>query len=429
MTCLVALTGCQNQQSARTSVIDSRASYAAGVPTQGLCAGLPRVRVKAQAASVKCVALIDDQLQFPRGVVSLGNQLLVVDKGSNLFSAQRGINTGQVLAYQKIDTRDNASGPIFKKRLLIDKLDHPNGISAWLQGSTRYVFVSTPEKVWRFNPDAAIPGATLEAVISNLPTHGWHYLTQVHIHANTLYVAIPSATDHCEDGHPGAITVQYPCIENALTRADNRKTATVRAYKIRPDGSLEPDFSLVALGLRDAMAITTDPETKRIWLADNAWDQIDLQRFDASAIAGSDGAHDPQDELNLLTPQAHYGWPYCHSDNRLTPLYAASGVSCEQFQAPELLLPAHAAPLGMTYRSQQLFINLHGFQPAGRKTVYFNLDSNRLPTGSARTLIDWNYAHEPGYFFGRPFGITQHGPARLAITDDWNHALMVVEFN
>ncbi len=419
---LLTLAGCHHPPSVtRTSGFDARASYAAGTPTQGRCNGSPRVKVAAQANQVKCIALLDDKLVFPRGVVSLGDQLLVVDKGSALFNAQPNRKSGRIFTYLQTSAHNSKSHPTFDKKLLIDNLSHPNGISVWQQANQRFVFVSTPATIWRFNPDAAVPADTLEAVIHNLPTHGWHYLTQIHIHANTLYVSIPSATDHCEAGDPGAISVQYPCSENGLTRTDQHKTAVLREYAIRPDGSPAPNFRLLARGLRDTLAITTDPKTQHVWLADNAWDQIDLSRLD--------GARSPHDELNLLTPEAHYGWPYCHSDNQLTPLYATSGASCDSYQAPQILLAAHAAPLGMTYTAQQLLINLHGYQPSGRKTVYYNLDAKGLPREEAQTLIDWNYGHEPGYFFGRPFGIAQHGPTQLVITDDWNHALMLVVMN
>jgi len=52
-------------------------------------------------------------------------------------------------------------------------------------------------------------------------------------------------------------------------------------------------------------------------------------------------------ELNLIEESGRYGWPYCYDDGKPAPEYPK--LDCAGFRVPLVLLPAHAAPLGMTY--------------------------------------------------------------------------------
>ena len=56
--------------------------------------------------------------------------------------------------------------------------------------------------------------------------------------------------------------------------------------------------------------------------------------------------------MNLIEDGARYGWPYCYDDGKPSPEYPAA--QCADFRAPLVLLPRHAAPLGMTYYSGAL---------------------------------------------------------------------------
>jgi glucose/arabinose dehydrogenase len=51
--------------------------------------------------------------------------------------------------------------------------------------------------------------------------------------------------------------------------------------------------------------------------------------------------------LNLLQAGKHYGWPYCYDMQVAAPEYPP--YDCRQTTAPYRLLPAHAAPLGLTW--------------------------------------------------------------------------------
>ena len=376
------------------------------IPTEGSCSELPRVNLEVATDHIRCVGLIDDQLAFPRGIATWKNDLLVADKGRNLHD--RGPGRGTVYRYTGRD------GLATRQRLL-ENLDGPSGIAVW---RNRLAFVSTRGQVLRFDPAAPKPEPVV--VIDHLPTSGWHDLTAVHIHNDWLYITVPSATDHCESG--GAGQVRYPCPEVAATTAPELQTAIVRRYAIASNGQLEDGFRIFARGLRNALALASHPQRRVVYAADNGWDQVDLS---GSAYTF---ATTPHDELNLIETDAgpHFGWPYCFDEGNVTPPYEAHKIDCAVFSEPGTLLPAHAAPSGMAWRNDGLWINLHGFRSAGRRTVRVVLDADGQPTGPLERMISWDYPDRPVFGVGRPFAIVNYDSDSLVISDDWNHALFRV---
>lgn len=384
--------------------------FAFGIPTAGVCEGLPRVDV-ATANEVQCIGLIDRQLKFPRGVAVIGNDILVVDKGSNL--GERNDRRGAVFHYSA-----RADGIGYLKRQLISELDQPSGIAVW-GGREKYIFVSTRNQVLRFVLGEGV--AQAEVVIDQIPTHGWHYLTGIHISGNALYLTVPSATDHCEsDVHD----VAFPCREGDPDTPVEQQTALIRRYRIGPSGDVSAEFDVIARGLRDALAVVSDSERELLYAADNGWDQINLDdstyEYDVT----------PPDELNVVSLQntetPHFGWPYCFGRSFLSPPYEGKGIECDEFVAPVLSLPAHSAPLGIALVGRSVWLNLHGFNPKGRRTVRISLDADGMPEGAVEEMIHWIFGRELGIGFGRPFGIANNADGALVVTDDWNHALFKV---
>jgi len=104
----------------------------------------------------------------------------------------------------------------------------------------------------------------------------------------------------------------------------------------------------------------------------------------------------PDEELNVIVAGHHYGWPYCYDRDRPDPAWVSAGFSCDPAQnsaytPPLLLLPPHAAPLGMAYYSGsrlpelagQLLITYHGYRTHGHRLVAFPVDQRGLPAADA----------------------------------------------
>lgn len=375
------------------------------IPTAGGCAGHPGVNLTQVAGAVSCIGLVDSQLVFPRGVATLGDDVLVVDKGSDL--ASRFERKGSIYRYRSatdLKTRDT----------LLTGLYNPSGIAVW---QSRYVFISTPNQVLRVDPH--VTPVDVAVAIDKIPTPGWHYLTAIYIHQNWLYLTVPSATDHCESGQADEPQVQYPCGE--------QETAVLRRYRINDQGQVSADFEFVARGLRDALAMVAHTDQPLLYAADNGWDHVYLSNTEY------DPAHTPHDEVNVINMEAataeHFGWPYCFDATKITPPYADQVADCQAFTAPALLLPPHAAPLGMAWVDGALWLNLHGYRAGGQQTVRVGVDKQGAVNNAFETMILWDYRPHNGYGIGRPFGITALNNDTLLITDDWNGALLQVVLN
>ena len=374
------------------------------------CDGERMTLLEANNENIACAVLIDDELIFPRNIVARKNQIWLIDKGSNLFV--NGKKKGALYRYEKL------LGGYLRTQIL-NNLDDPNDISIRRHSDGQdWVYFTTRDKVQRIpaSLDESSP-IKPETVIDNLSTYGWHKLVAIHITQNALYLTVPSASDHCEiQGIPRL--VEYPCGE------EQRGTALIREYTFSND-TLSETFSITARGLRDPLAVQTSLDGKSIIAADNGWDQVDFSdtEYEYSST--------PHDEINIidLTQEKHFGWPYCFDNDAITPPYTRFIKSCEQYQAPTILLDAHSAPLNMMYFHHELLVNLHGNNQAGGKTVSFKIDENGLPLPTPEVKLNWHYnGHAKNALIGRPFGLSETSTNELLLTDDWNHQLIKVVF-
>lgn len=370
-------------------------------------------KIEQQNPNIKCAILIDDDLKFPRNLVTHQGDIWLVDKGSNLFA--NGAKSGAIYHYQ-------AHEQGYRRTQVLRNLDDPNDIAIRQHASGEYwAYFTTRASILRFkitDPDRIAP----EVLIDNLPTYGWHKLMALNVTQSNVYLTMPSLTDHCEvEALPGL--VEYPCGETTLA------TATIRNYQFDKD-SLDGEYTVLANGLRDALATAISPNGNTLIAADNGWDQINLNE------TSLEYKRTPHDEINVidltrLGSIPHFGWPYCYDQASITPPYRRFVDSCKTFQPPTILLPAHSAPLSMGYFGEELLVNLHGNNESGAKTVAFSLDNNGLPKGEPSIKIDWRYQgktdKEPR--LGRPLGLTALSESELLITDDWNHQLIKIVFN
>ena len=380
------------------------------------------VTLESSNPEIQCISLIDDDLSFPRNVVSLTDNLWLVDKGTDLFES--GSAEGTLYRYTK-------EGKSFVRETVLEDLLDPNDIAHRADKAGRdWVYVSTSNQVFRLRADLDDIQETVESrqnLIDNIPTEGWHKLTAIAVSQKSLWLTVPSASDHCEltDDPNG---VQYPCQESDHPNQE-KATALIRRYQFDENDQLKPGFTIVARGLRDALAVVVNVQAnsvlEQLIAADNGWDQIDLNAL------GLDWRDTPADEINIINgikpsqQPAHFGWPYCYADNQVTHPYAQYVQSCDAYQQPHLLLTAHMAPLTMIYHQGRLLVNLHGPRPEAGRTVAYEIDDQGLPVGEHQTLIDWAYTDGEGTR-GRPLGLASGPKNEVYITDDWDQRLMRV---
>jgi len=376
------------------------------------CAGLPLARAK--TAAHFCVGIVATGFKAPRAVLPLSDgDLIVADMGS--WEA----NKGRLWRLHRQNDR-------YTGVLIADKLDRPNSLAL---GPDGMVYFTLAGRVARFDPRLAKPAIVDviggAATIPALPSRGRHILSGLTFNnENDLFVSVGSASDHCET-EDGAQPKPGICMEGDGPQA----LATIRKYAMRWPGGTVTSSQTWASGLRNSMAMAVDPSSGKLWQADNACDSIQL------AMPGLANDNElPHDELNLIEPGKHYGWPYCYDANLASPEYP--GQRCSAYRAPKRLFPAHAAPLGMLfYRGggfparykNSLVVTYHGYRQHGHRIVALLPDRAGNPLGRSVDLVT-GARLKGSVGVAAPVGIAQAPNGDLYFADDHARAIFTLHY-
>ena len=188
--------------------------------------------------------------------------------------------------------------------------------------------------------------------------------------------------------------------------------------EFNPDGT---GYRVYASGIRNPVGLTLQPGTDIIWTAMNERDNLGDDLVPDYATSVKDGGF--------------YGWPYSYIGQNYDPRYIGSFPDLvKRTIVPDVLLPAHAAALGITfYTGTQFpqkyrnggFVALHGSWnrsvASGYKVVYFP-----LVNGKAGAIEDFltgflasNGTNDSSIDqWGRPVGVTVARDGSLLVSDD-----------
>ena len=367
------------------------------------CGGAPRLDVATPLGF--CAAVVADNFKFPRGIQPLPNgDLVVVD----MRNWEPGHGSIWLLK----------AGPAgFEKKQLLAKLDRPNGIAL---GPDGLLYVGVVKRIFRF--DVRNPAATAKDVVGGdsgvapLPGIGRHLLTTMRFDAQgDMYVNVGSATDHCEGKDGAAPAAGKPCAEAEGADA----LGVIRRYRMQWPAGTVKGWEVYASGLRNSAAMAFHPVSGALWQADNGRDAIQ------AAMPGLANDNElPHDELNLVERGVHYGWPYCYDVNQASPEFPSA--ACAKYRAPQRLLPAHAAPLGMTFYTgtrfpalytRSLIVGYHGYRDHGHRLVALLADRNGAPLGKSVELIgDWGHKGKQG--MGAPVDVKLGPDGNIYLVED-----------
>ncbi len=202
---------------------------------------------------------------------------------------------------------------------LLRGLTAPNGI-AWKDG---YLYVAEQHRLTRYHVPSidALPGKGPEVLFDRLPDKSWHGNRYIRFGPHNgqpdgaLYVGVGAACNVCSlHGYEGSI------------------------LKFTPDNWQNPE--IIATGVRNTVGLDVQPGTGRIHFTDN----------------GADGMGDdsPPDELNVLAPGGHYGFPWYGGGEDRTPHFEMLPPP-QGTIAPVARFQAHVAPLGIDFYEGRLF--------------------------------------------------------------------------
>lgn len=232
-----------------------------------------------------------------------------------------------------------------------------------------------------------------ERVVRGLPTGG-HWTRTVRFGPDgRLYVSVGSSCNVCVETDP-------------------RRAAVVR---YAPDGREEEVF---AAGLRNSVGITWRPGageggTNEMWAVDNGRDWL--------------GDNLPPEEINIVRPGRHYGWPYCYGNRVPDAKYGRKDFCARKTEPPVFKMQAHSAPLGLAFYTGKmfpadyrgdLFIAFHGSWnrtvPTGYKVVRV-----RIRDGKPAGIEDFASGWLDGFkVHGRPTDVIVGPDGALFVSDD-----------
>jgi glucose/arabinose dehydrogenase len=232
-----------------------------------------------------------------------------------------------------------------------------------------YAYVALNDRIirYRLSPDKLVPAGKTEVVVSGLPEGGHAAKSLVFGADGAMYVTIGSASNSCQesdrrDHSPG----KDPCREL-------ERRAGIWQFSADRLGQRLENGKRFATGLRNALAVATQPGTGTLYAAVHGRDQLS----DNWGFSDEINANNPAEELVQVRTGDDFGWPYCYYSNDLkkkvlAPEYGGDGQRvgrCSSAKDPVLAFPGHWAPMaiafypgdrfGSTYKSG-LFIAFHG---------------------------------------------------------------------
>ncbi len=229
-------------------------------------------------------------------------------------------------------------------------------------------------------------------------TRGYNHWTRNLIFSpdgTKLYVTVGSAT-------------------NSTPGGDERRAA-VNEYA--PDGSSHRIF---ASGLRNPVGLAFYPGTNVLWTSVNERDQL--------------GDDVPPDYITSVQDGGFYGWPYSYIGRHVDPTVTPQRPDLvAEAITPEVLLPAHSAPLGMIFYTGEQFpeeyrnsalIALHGSINRARFTGYSVMRvpfENGRPSGPPEDFLSGFEVRDDDdnkQVWGRPVGLLQLVDGSVLVADD-----------
>jgi glucose/arabinose dehydrogenase/cytochrome c5 len=388
----------------------------------GDCDGLPAIDVS--TAPGFCVGQVYNGvgLRKPRtAAVVDDHHLIITDLGSwepydgKIFSLNFANSPSELKLIFSNKSFLNTYDP---RREIINR---PHQITKHTDG---LYYVGSSTSILRFNPLAENPIETIEVLIKDLPNEGLHPLKSFAFDdSGSLYVNIGAATNVCHKSSIGGI---FGKTKTVCDEGENKLIGQgqIRRYKINPDGSISKGFEVFALGLRNSVALAWDPIRKVLIQGENSRDAIE------KSAPLLNGANLPHDEINIISEGKHYGWPYCYDDNQNSPEWKQN--KCATYQKPQLLIPAHAAPLSLHFYEGSMFPTwyqgrmlsaFHGYEAHGHRIVAFKRDAQGMPTGIPQSVVyNWNTKGEQK--FGSPVGLTELPDGSVIIVEDSNQKIL-----
>jgi glucose/arabinose dehydrogenase len=172
---------------------------------------------------------------------------------------------------------------------------------------------------------------------------------------------------------------------------------------------------IFAGGLRNAVGVAWEPNTKVLWTVVNERDGL--------------GDETPPDYLTSVQDGGFYGWPYCYWGKTVDDRVPQDPAMVAKALQPDYALGGHTASLGLCWLPagtlpgfpDGMVIGQHGSwnrsKLSGYKVVFIPFENGK-PAGPPRDILSDFLAPDERVSYGRPVGVTLGPDGSLLVADD-----------
>lgn len=412
--CFACMLACGTDDATGSAVVDAGSGGASDGSIAGGDAGGPIVAPASCNGSVPSVFTPATSLpSVPSGLAATSGFAIEVVAVVNAARELAALPNGDLLVGTNGDgmyivpgaESDGMPGSATKFAAAQD--NNPAGVA--YAASTCTIYWGTNQGIYKAAyKDGALTGDFGTAPIAKVrqTTGGGHATTSVAFANGVLYASVGSSCN--------------ACTETDVTRAS--------IQQMNPDGT---SMTTKAAHIRNAMAITVNPDTGTVWAGGAGQDSLPeghpYEYFDA---------------LTSHAGQVDYGWPNCEENHQ----NYGSGADCSQIPVPLVEFTAYSTLIGASFYSKSqtgkfafpasykggVFITNHGswhtrssdgsyFSPPRLAFVAMNGDTPATP-------VDWNDPTKQwtelvtGWSQGsaRPTGVAVGAKGSLFVADDLN---------
>lgn len=292
--------------------------------------------------------------------------------------------------------KDN-NGVADSKKVIVSNEDHVHGLAFYPSNgaSSAYngkLYIADVNKVVRYNWDEEKQEASKDKILFSLPPNGNHNNRVITFSEDgRMFISLGSTCNVCDE----------PSEKGGSVLISDAQGSAPKVF---------------AFGLRNAAFTTINPVTKELWGVEMGRDFL--------------GDELPPDEVNIIKEGKNYGWPNCygnkiHDTNFDKNQYFVD--PCKDTEAPIFQIPAHSAPLGITFINStqfpeswqgDLLVSYHGSWnrsvPDGYKVVRMKVEGNTI-TGVEDFLTGFIQGKDVS---GRPVDLIFDKNGNLYLSDD-----------
>ena len=403
-------------------------------PYASWTADAPGVVHRFTPADMQPLVITRPVANFPAIVPRPATARLAVPPGFQVHALRTGLVTPRTLRFAPdgdLFVAESHAGRITVLRLAKDGsrvisattfasgLDMPSGIAFWPPGpDPSQVYVGIRNEIARYpyrNGDRVARGPA-EPVIPDLPGSG-HWTRDLAFTADGrhLFVAVGSLSNDAGT-MPKMSLARIHAFEAAHGRgaAWGKETGRATVLETTPSGHPVTQY---ANGIRNCAGLVLAPDGKTPWCVVNERDR----RGDTA----------PADYATPLVKGGFYGWPWFYIGNHVDPAHRDERPDLAgQVIMPEVLFPAHSAPLGLAfYTAHQfpaayagsIFVAMHGSCCRRRALIGYKvvrlLRQDGQPTGGYQDFLT-GFVIDAHHVWGRPVDVTVAPDGSLLVSDD-----------